>query len=69
MPLSTREGAVALVSAGIATYSILQAQGKETGASMIDYVLRSIPEEKRGEISMEMIDEVFAHVTESRRVP
>jgi hypothetical protein len=34
-------------------------------ASMIDFILKTIPDEMKGEISIELIDEIFEFVSNS----
>lgn len=62
MPLSSREKIVALVSNGIAVYSMMQKRGGAKG-TMYDFVLRAIPEDARDGLDAELIDEVFGYVS------
>lgn len=63
MALSGRDRAVAAVAGGIAAYSL---SGEGRGASMYDHVLRAAPEDARGGITAELIDEVFEYVASAR---
>jgi hypothetical protein len=64
MALSNKEKTIALISNGIAVYSIYQEQGKlPENTTMFDFVLKVIPEEIKSELSPELIDEVFEYVS------
>jgi hypothetical protein len=64
MTLTNKEKTIALISNGIAVYSIYQEQGKlPENTTMFDFVLKVIPEEIKLELSPELIDEVFEYVS------
>ena len=64
MTLTDKEKTIALISNGIAVYSIYQEQGKlPENTTMFDFVLKVIPEEIKSELSPELIDEVFEYVS------
>jgi len=64
MTLTNKEKIIALISNGIAVYSIYQEQGKlPENTTMFDFVLKVIPEEIKSELSAELIDEVFEYVS------
>ena len=64
MALTNKEKTIALISNGIAVYSIYQEQGKlPENTTMFDFVLKVIPEEIKSELSAELIDEVFEYVS------
>jgi hypothetical protein len=64
MALTNKEKTIALISNGIAVYSIYQEQGKlPENTTMFDFVLKIIPEEIKSELSPEIIDEVFEYVS------
>jgi hypothetical protein len=64
MALTNKEKTIALISNGIAVYSIYQEQGKlPENTTMFDFVLKVIPEEIKSELSPELIDEVFEYVS------
>jgi hypothetical protein len=64
MTLTNKEKTIALISNGIAVYSIYQEQGKlPENTTMFDFVLKVIPEEIKPELSPELIDEVFEYVS------
>lgn len=64
MALSDKEKIVAIISNGIAVFSLLQERDElPKNATMYDFVLKVIPEDIKSELSVEMIDEVFQYVT------
>jgi hypothetical protein len=64
MTLTNKEKTIALISNGIAVYSIYQEQGKlPENTTMFDFILKVIPEEIKSELSPELIDEVFEYVS------
>lgn len=64
MTLTDREKMVAIISNGIAVFSLLQERDElPENTTMYDFVLRVIPEDVKSELSVELIDEVFQYVT------
>jgi hypothetical protein len=64
MVLSDKEKIIAIISNGIAVFSLLQERDELTkNATMYDFVLKVIPENIKSELSVELIDEVFQYVT------
>ena len=64
MALSNREKLIALISNGIAVYSLYQEQGSlPENTSMFDFILKVIPEKIKPELTPELIDEVFEFVS------
>ncbi len=64
MTLTNKEKIVAIISNGIAVFSLLQEKGDlPENTSMYDFVLKVIPEDVKKEISIELIDEVFQYVS------
>ena len=64
MILTNKEKTVALISNGIAVYSLYQEQGKlPENTTMFDFILKVIPDEIKSELSPELIDEVFEYVS------
>jgi len=64
MTLTNKEKMVAVISNGIAVFSLLQERGDlPENATMYDFVLKVIPEDIKSEISIELIDEVFQYVS------
>jgi len=64
MALTDKEKIVAVISNGIAVFSLLQEREElPENTTMYDFVLKVIPEELKSELSVELIDEVFQYVT------
>jgi len=64
MTLSDKEKIIAIISNGIAVFSLLQERDElPKNTSMYDFVLKVIPEDIKSELSAELIDEVFQYVT------
>ncbi len=66
MTLTDKEKLVAIISNGIAVFSLLQERDElPKNTTMYDFVLKVIPEDIKSELSVELIDEVFQYVTSS----
>lgn len=64
MILTDKEKMVAVISNGIAVFSLLQEREElPKNTSMYDFVLKVIPEDLKSGLSAELIDEVFQYVT------
>ena len=64
MTLTNKEKIVAIISNGIAVYSLLQERNElPKNTTMYDFVLKAIPEDVKSELSVELIDEVFQYVS------
>ena len=64
MPLTNKEKIIALISNGIAIYSLYQEKGSlPKNTSMYDFVLKIIPDDIKSELNVELIDEVFQYVS------
>ena len=64
MALTSKEKMVAIISNGIAVYSLLQERDiLPENTSMYDFVLKVIPEDIKPELNIELIDEVFQYVS------
>lgn len=64
MTLSDKEKMIAIISNGIAVFSLLQERDSlPKNTTMYDFVLRVIPEDIKKELSVELIDEVFQYVS------
>jgi hypothetical protein len=62
--LTNKEKMVAIISNGIAVFSLLQERGDlPENTTMYDFVLKVIPEDIKSELSIELIDEVFQYVS------
>jgi hypothetical protein len=68
MPLSNREKLLVIVSNAISVYSMYM-KNPDTmpkGLTMIDSVLKAIPQDLKKELTMDLIDEVFAFVSKTQ---
>lgn len=64
--LSDREKVIVLIANAISVYSVYQAKGDlAKNTSMVDFILKTVPEQVRGKVSIELIDEVFELVSNS----
>ncbi len=64
MTLNNKEKMIAIISNGIAVFSLLQEREElPKNTTMYDFVLKVIPEDVKSELSIELIDEVFQFVT------
>jgi hypothetical protein len=64
MPLTNKEKIIALISNGIAIYSLYQEKGSlPKNTSMYDFVLKIIPDDIKSELNVDLIDEVFQYVS------
>ncbi len=64
MSLSDKEKIIAIISNGIAVFSLLQERDElPKNTTMYDFVLKVIPEDIKSELSVELIDEVFQYIT------
>ena len=64
MTLTSKEKLVAVISNGIAVFSLLQERDSlPENTSMYDFVLKAIPEDLKSELDVELIDEIFQYVS------
>ena len=64
MTLTDKEKMIAIISNGIAVFSLLQERDElPKNTTMYDFVLKVIPADIKSELSVELIDEVFQYVT------
>jgi hypothetical protein len=64
MTLSDKEKIIAIISNGIAVFSLLQERDSlPKNTTMYDFVLKVIPDDIKAELSIELIDEVFQYVS------
>jgi len=64
MSMSDKEKMVAIISNGIAVFSLLQERDElPKNTTMYDFVLKVIPEDIKSELNIELVDEVFQYVT------
>lgn len=68
MTLTNKEKALVVISNAISVYSVY-AKNPDTlpkNMSLIDFVLKSTPDELKKEISMDLIDEIFEFVSKTQ---
>lgn len=64
MTLTDKEKMVAIISNGIAVYSLLQERDElPKNTTMYGFVLKVIPEDIKSELNIDLVDEVFQYVT------
>ncbi len=64
MTLTDKEKMIAIISNGIAVFSLLQEREElPKNTTMYDFVLKVIPEDIKSELSIELIDEIFRYVS------
>jgi hypothetical protein len=64
MVLSDKEKMVALISNGIAVYSLYQERDSlPENITMFDFILKAIPDNLKSRLTPEIIDEVFEFVS------
>ena len=64
MTLTDKEKMVAIISNGIAVFSLLQERDElPKNTTMNGFVLKVIPENIKSELSIDLVDEVFQYVT------
>ena len=64
MSLSEKEKIVALISNGIAVYSLYQERDSlPENITMFDFILKAIPDDLKSNLTTELIDEVFEFVS------
>ena len=67
MTLSNRERMIILITNAMAFYSeAVKDESKPPGKSLIDFVLKSIPDDMKSELSIELVDDIFSYITNSR---
>ncbi len=64
MTLTNKEKMIAVISNGIAVFSLLQERDEiPKNTTMYDFVLKVVPEDIKSELSIELIDEIFQYVS------
>ncbi len=64
---SEKEKAISLISNAIAAYSLYAEKGDlPDNISLIDFIVKTIPNELKSEITIELIDEVFEYISKNR---
>ena len=64
MGLTDKEKMVAIISNGIAVFSLLQERDSlPENTTMYNFVLKIVPEDIKSELNIDLIDEVFQYVS------
>jgi hypothetical protein len=64
MSLTNREKLIVLITNAITSYSKKMEGGNmPQNQSIVDFVLKSIPDDLKSEMSMELIDDVFSQIS------
>lgn len=64
MSLSDEEKMAVLISKAMTLYSIYMEEGKVTEhQSIVDFILKSVPEQLKPKLSMKKIDDIFAFLS------
>ena len=64
MTLTDKEKMIAIISNGIAVFSLLQEREElPKNTTMYDFVLKAVPEDIKSELSVKLIDEIFQYVS------
>ena len=67
--LNKKEMAIAHVASAITVYSIRQnADSLPKNISMIDFILKTVPDDIKPDITMDLIDYVFSYISATRLV-
>ncbi|KAG2472166.1 MAG: hypothetical protein NPMRTH4_2220003 [Nitrosopumilales archaeon] len=62
--LSEREKSIILIANAISVYSLYQERGElPKNTSMIDFILKTVPDDLKKIVSIELIDETFEFVS------
>jgi len=62
--LSEKEKVIILIANAIAVYSLYQERNElPKNTSMVDFILKTIPENLKKQVSIELIDETFEFVS------
>ena len=65
--LNKREIAIAHIASAITVYSIRQnADTLPKNISMIDFILKTVPDDIKPDITMDLIDYVFSYISATR---
>ena len=64
MSLTNREKLIVLITNAITLYSKKMEEGNmPQNQSIVDFVLKSLPDDLKSEMSMELIDDVFSQIS------
>jgi len=65
--LNTKEKAIAHIASAITVFSMQQNTNQlPKNISMIDFILKTVPEDIKQDVTMELIDSVFLYISATR---
>jgi len=65
--LNTKEKAIAHIASAITVFSMQQNTNQlPKNISMVDFILKTVPEDIKQDVTMELIDSVFLYVSATR---
>jgi len=65
--LDIKEKAIAHIASAITVFSIQQNTNQlPKNTSMVDFILKTVPEDIKQDITMELIDSVFSYISATR---
>jgi len=65
--LNTKEKAIAHIASAITVFSMQQNTNQlPKNISMIDFILKTVPEDIKQDVTMELIDSIFSYISSTR---
>ena len=65
--LNNKEMAIAHIASAITVYSIRQnTDTLPKNVSMIDFILKTVPDDVKQDVTMDLIDDVFSYISATR---
>ena len=65
--MNVKEKAIAHIASAITVFSIQQNTNQlPKNISMIDFILKTVPEDVKQDVTMELIDSVFSYISATR---
>jgi len=65
--LNTKEKAIAHIANAITVFSMQQNTSQlPKNISMVDFILKTVPEDVKQDVTMELIDSVFSYISATR---
>jgi len=65
--LNVKEKAIAHIASAITVFSIQQNTNQlPKNISMVDFILKTVPEDVKQDVTMELIDSIFSYISATR---
>ena len=65
--MDTKEKAIAHIASAITIFSMQQNTNQlPKNSSMIDFILKTVPEDIKQDVTMELIDSIFSYISATR---